>query len=160
METMTKNEKYLLTINEQRLLFERIYSANRALESKAGTLIQAGSLITGLISAAKVATGTLQGVSLYILVAVLVLFIAMLLLSINVWQPGNKVAPGSTDWDNLYNNHIHAEDEEDLKLTLANYLDAVNAALKRNDRHGTLISIAGYCLVVQIVALVILLFVS
>lgn len=96
---MQRNEKYLYVIDEQRQFYQHINEANDHLETKASAILQSGSFITGLISAAKLVTGTTaSALATVTLIAVLILFFAMLVLSLLVWLPKGYTAPGKANW--------------------------------------------------------------
>lgn len=158
---MEQNEKYLQIINEERLLYERIAAANRALEAKVVTLLQSSIIIIALIAAAKVITGGAINIALLVIVVIiLALYLCMVVLAIQAWRPRNKSAPFNNDWDYLFEHYIHAEDEKDLRLRLANYVDAVSAGLAENKKVAELVTAAGGCLFFQILLLIALLIAS
>ena len=158
---MQRNEKYLYVIDEQRQFYQHINEANDHLETKASAILQSGSFITGLISAAKLVTGTTaSALATVTLIAVLILFFAMLVLSLLVWLPKGYTAPGKAKWTAIFEKHINADDENDLTQTLSNYLAAIDAGLAQNKRQSQLVKWAGISLGAQIIALIILLFAS
>lgn len=159
---MELNDKYQKAIAEQRDLFQMVYAGNRALESKASAIIQASGLITGLVTAAKVASGAFSDtLSLALMIIVLVLFVFMVGLALRVWLPRTKTLPNQVeDWDKLFTNHIYAEDEADLKQTLYNYVDSIRFALGENEQQSTYVRVAGLCLGGQAIVLIALLALS
>jgi len=159
-EKIELNDKHLRILNEQRILFDRVFSANRKLEDKASTILRSGSLITGLVAAAKIALGNMSSWwSIGILAFIFTLFLFMLYFSMRVWLPRDKMLPIKSDWDSIFMSHVYADDYEEYKLTLANYTDATELALAENDTQSRFVQGAGICLGLQVALLVFLLFV-
>jgi hypothetical protein len=151
---------------QQRLILEqtqRLYDTTdrtgEHLDGKAGTILQAGSLIIALtgatvlpsIVAAGTSPGSLAGVALGF-----VAFIGMTLCALAAWQPGTHHLAGSADWDRLYDLYISVECDDAYNQVLVNLSDAIDANQAMNERKARFVTVGTWLLAVQVAGILLL----
>jgi hypothetical protein len=156
---MELNEKYIHAIEGQQELFSRVHDSNYRLQDKAMTILQSSSVIIGLVAAGKLAgqqsvTSSLVQILLFFIT---VLFVIIVGLCILAWRPRPQPVPGQFDWDKIFQKHIYADDESDLKQTLSDHVAAIKDANSENAYLSRLVNRACVCLAVQALFLMIML---
>ena len=84
------------------------------------------------------------------LIAVALLFMAMIACIVMAWRPADHLLPGSTDWDTMFDRYISCPVDDAYNLALANLLDATAYNLARNRQKAELVTLAGWLLIAQV----------
>lgn len=146
---------YIHAIENQRELFGYIHQANNRLEDKTVSILQASSVVVGLVVAGSfIAFDRLTTTATLALVALAILFVANIILSILALHPARKIAPHRADWDDIFKNFIQIDLVKAYQQSLSNYVDATQTAEDRNHYLARLVQYAGICTLLQIAALI------
>ena len=141
-----------LVIEQQQRYYDAVDRTGEHLDGKASDLLQSGSLVITIAGLATLlgpqSARTPWGVGA--LIAVALLFMAMIACIVMAWRPADHLLPGSTDWDTMFDRYISCPVDDAYNLALANLLDATAYNLARNRQKAELVTLAGWLLIAQV----------
>lgn len=178
-----KNDETTLTYQESLLLQQRynllngLIEANKQIDSKSLSLLQASAIIIGLISVftasdfAGMASQLVPNFSsnYYIwlnLIKVIssissfLSFIIMTLFTIKSLNPRGYEMPGSSDWEIAFTDYLYESKENCFKNILYSLSISIKSLEKLNDYKADWLTVSGYLLIFQITALMITILIS
>lgn len=147
-----------LTLQQSQQTLDIIIQANRALDEKSSTLVQAGSLIIALVSVFNIpgfiATNPVDA-EWWAIGSAFASFIGLVILSTLAWAPKEYVLPGSSDWHETYTKLLQVDIEDSFNQVLINYLNAITKSQKLNDRKSGLVNWSAALLIIQVGSLMV-----
>ncbi len=123
------------------------------LDSKAGTILQAGGLVitlTGAVAIPTIVTQNPTGWTLAGLAFAFALFLGMILCALLAWRPSDHTLVGPTEWDALYNEYVNETLDQCFAHVISNLLGATERNGAWNDRKANLVGLAGWLFAAQV----------
>lgn len=148
-----------LVLEQRYKLLEYLVNANSNLDSKASALLQTGGVVVGLVAATSLPsfaqlirsssfTSTLA--SQFSISIALLLFLASIWLYRDALSPRGYGVPGSSDWDETFNNYLYAKPVACFDKVLVDLLRAIKTNEELNHKKAELVTRLGWLLLVQV----------
>lgn len=126
------------------------------LDGKAGTILQAGSLIIALTGATTLPSLVSSQLSGWMLAGTSIgflAFIGMTVCAILAWRPTNYQMAGSASWDNYFDLYISKEVDDAYNQVLYSLTQVITANMAANTRKARYVTLGTWLLVVQVVGI-------
>jgi hypothetical protein len=157
-----RSTQFNLLLQQKYIALNMIDRANEELDDKASKILQASSLIialTGLLVSPFVGA-SITGASGFLVASIILTFMLMVGLSIVSVSPKMQYLPGTQSWDENYTQYIYGNVEDSFNQILSDCLKTIDLLTLTNSKKANLVRWSAALLLLQISALLILLFIS
>lgn len=156
MELSTQQQ---LLLDQTLRLCDSVDRTGEHLDGKAGTILQAGSLIIALTGATTLPSLVAGSQSPYVLAALSVgflAFIGMTACAVWAWRPSDHKLVGAETWEDSFTMYINQEPEKAYQQVLFDLLESVGPNMATNARKARYVTLATWLLVLQVVGILVI----
>lgn len=156
---MSLTTQQQLVIEQAQRLYDTVDHTGEHLDSKASTVLQAGSLIIALTSATTLPSIVASQATLWVIIGMAIgslAFIGMTVCAILAWRPLDHKLVGEPDWDSFYDKYISKEKDDAVAQVLSNLATSTTHNMAANERKARFVTWGTWLLVVQVVGILVI----
>jgi hypothetical protein len=146
-----------MVLQQTSQIITTVEHSNTILDGKMWRLVEAGALVVALIGGSSLAglTSNYSTLTYIMIIAAFLMYAIIICLSLTSHTPRWRKAPGTTDWEELFQTQIHATVDECYHQTLSNQLEVISDTMKTNHRKAKSVKLAHILFGLEILSLLV-----